>query len=168
MKESTYKNRYSTIQKHFAYFNKKKVSEIEAINVQTWQLRLAKQFSPNYVRIVQGMLCLAFDRAIILGLAKKNPARMIVNIKSKKVKIDFWTLEEFQKVISLLYKGDYYEHYLFISFWLLFMTGMRIGEAAALQQGYYLLKLLQSPEVDLYFFRFDIADHAGKQPYHLY
>ena len=34
---------------------------------------------------------------------------------------------------SLLYKGDYYEHYLFISFWLLFMTGMRIGEAAALQ-----------------------------------
>ena len=85
------------------------------------------------VRIVQGMLCLAFDRAIILGLAKKNPARMIGNIKSKKVKIDFWTLEEFQKVISLLYKGDYYEHYLFISFWLLFMTGMRIGEAAALQ-----------------------------------
>ena len=32
-----------------------------------------------------------------------------------------------------MYKGDYYEHYLFISFWLLFMTGMRIGEAAALQ-----------------------------------
>ena len=133
VKESTYKNRYSTIQKHFAYFYKKKVSEIEAINVQTWQLKLAKQFSPNYVRIVQGMLCLAFDRAIILGLAKKNPARMIGNIKSKKVKIDFWTLEELQKVISLLYKGDYYEHYLFISFWLLFMTGMRIGEAAALQ-----------------------------------
>ena len=101
--------------------------------MQTWQLKLAKQFNPNYIRIVQGMLCLAFDRAIILGLAKKNPARMIGNIKSQKVKIDFWTLEEFQKVISLLYKGDYYEHYLFICFWLLFMTGMRIGEAAALQ-----------------------------------
>lgn len=58
---------------------------------------------------------------------------MIGNIKSKKTKVDFWTLDEFQKVISLLYKGDYYEHYLFISYWLLFMTGMRIGEAAALQ-----------------------------------
>lgn len=79
------------------------------------------------------MLCIAFDRAIVLGLAKKNPARMIGNVKGKKPKVDFWTLEEFQKVISLLYKGDYYEHYLFISFWLLFMTGMRIGEAAALQ-----------------------------------
>ena len=58
---------------------------------------------------------------------------MVGNVKSKKSKVDFWTLEEFKKVISLLYKGDYYEHYLFISYWLLFMTGMRIGEAAALQ-----------------------------------
>ena len=133
MKESTYKNRLKTVQKHFAFFYRKKVDEIEPIHVQAWQLKLAKDFSPNYVRIIQGMLCMAFDRAIILGLAKKNPARMVGNIKSKKVKVDFWTLEEFQKVISLLYKGDYYEHYLFISFWLLFMTGMRIGEASALQ-----------------------------------
>lgn len=133
VKESTYKNRLNTIEKHFKFFYRKKVDEIEPIHVQTWQLNLAKDYSPNYVRIIQGMLSLAFDRAIILGLAKKNPARMVGNIKSKKVKVDFWTLEEFQKVISLLYKGDYYEHYLFICFWLLFTTGLRIGEAAALQ-----------------------------------
>lgn len=133
VKESTYKNRLNTIEKHFKFFYRKKVNEIEPIHVQTWQLKLAKDYSPNYVRIIQGMLSLAFDRAIILGLAKKNPARMVGNIKSKKVKVDFWTLEEFQKVISLLYKGDYYEHYLFICFWILFTTGLRIGEAAALQ-----------------------------------
>ena len=133
VKESNYKNRLNTIEKHFKFFYRKKVNEIEPIHVQTWQLKLAKDYSPNYVRIIQGMLSLAFDRAIILGLAKKNPARMVGNIKSKKVKVDFWTLEEFQKVISLLYKGDYYEHYLFICFWLLFTTGLRIGEAAALQ-----------------------------------
>ncbi len=132
VKESTYLNRYSTIQKHFAYFYKMATDEIEPIHVQSWQLELAKEFSPNYVHVVQGLLSLAFDRAIVLGIAKKNPSRMIGNIKSKKTTVDFWTLEEFQKVISLLYKGDYYEHYLFISFWLLFMTGMRIGEAAAL------------------------------------
>ena len=79
------------------------------------------------------MLSIAFDRAIVLGLAKKNPSRMIGNIKANKSKVDFWTLEEFQKVISLLYKVDYYEHYLFMCYWLLFMTGMRLGEAAALQ-----------------------------------
>lgn len=133
MKESTYINRRVTIQKHFKYFYKMATDEIEPINVQNWQLKMAKEFSPNYIRIVQGMLSIAFDRAIVLGLAKKNPSRMIGNIKSKKTKVDFWTLEEFQKVISLLYKGDYYEHYLFMSFWLLFMTGMRIGEASALQ-----------------------------------
>ena len=133
VKESTYLNRRSTIQKHFAYFYKMATDEIEPINVQNWQLELAKEFSPNYIRIVQGMLSIAFDRAIVLGIAKKNPSRMIGNIKGKKTKVDFWTLEEFQKVISLLYKGDYYEHYLFISFWVLFMTGLRIGEAAALQ-----------------------------------
>lgn len=133
VKESTYKNRQSTILKHFAYFYKMEVEKIEPIHVQNWQLKLAKQFSPNYVRIVQGMLAIAFDRAVVLGLARKNPARMIGNVKSKKPKVDFWTLEEFQKVIPLLYKNDYYKHYLFISFWLLFMTGMRIGEAAALQ-----------------------------------
>ena len=133
VKESTYKNRYATIEKHFAYFYKMNTDKIEPIHVQNWQLKLAKNYSPNYVRIIQGMLAVAFDRAIVLGLAKKNPARMIGNVKSRKPKIDFWTLEEFQKVISLLYKGDYYEHYLFISYWLLFMTGMRIGEAAALQ-----------------------------------
>ncbi len=121
VKESTYLNRRSTIQKHFSYFYKMAVDEIEPINVQNWQLKLAKEFSPNYIRIVQGMLSIAFDRAIVLGLAKKNPSRMIGNIKSKKTKVDFWTLDEFQKVISLLYKGDYYEHYLFTSFWLLFM-----------------------------------------------
>ena len=133
VKESTYLNRRSTIQKHFSYFYEMATDEIEPINVQNWQLELAKEFSPNYIRIVQGMLSIAFDRAIVLGIAKKNPSRMVGNIKSKKTKVDFWTLEEFQKVTSLLYKGDYYEHYLFISFWLLFMTGMRIGEAAALQ-----------------------------------
>ena len=133
VKESTYKNRYATIEKHFSYFYKMNTDKIEPIHVQNWQLKLAKNYSPNYVRIIQGMLAIAFDRAIVLGLAKKNPARMIGNVKSRKPKIDFWTLDEFQKVISLLYKGDYYEHYLFISFWLLFMTGMRIGEAAALQ-----------------------------------
>lgn len=132
VKESTYLNRATTIKKHFSYFYKMETDEIEPIHVQNWQLKLAKDFSPNYIRIVQGMLSIAFDRAIVLGIAKKNPSRMIGNIKSKKTKVDFWTLEEFQKVISLLCKKDYYEHYLFISFWLLFMTGMRIGEASAL------------------------------------
>ena len=37
--------------------------------------------------IVQGMLSIAFDGAIVLGIAKKNPSRMVGNIKSKKTKV---------------------------------------------------------------------------------
>lgn len=81
VKESTYKNRLNTINKHFKYFYKLNTDEILPLNVQNWQLKLAQKYSPNYVRIIQGMLAIAFDRAIVLGLAEKNPARMIGNVK---------------------------------------------------------------------------------------
>ena len=53
----------------------------------------------------------------------------------QKYKSGFKTKKEAKEAYSklVLAKGDYYEHYMFISYWLLFMTGMRIGEAAALQ-----------------------------------
>ena len=133
VKESTFKNRHQSMCKHFKYFDKMLVNKITPIHVQSWQLKLSKIYGPNYVRNVQGMFSRAMDRAIGLGLAKENPSKIIGNIKKHKVKIEFWTLEEFQSIISLLKKEDYYEHYIFVSLWLLFMTGLRIGEASALQ-----------------------------------
>lgn len=133
VKESTYENRISIIRKQFPYFYKLGVSKIEPIHVQSWQLKLSENLRPSYVRGVQGLFSLAMDRAIVLGLAKENPSKIIGNVKKQKTKIDFWTKEEFEKVISLIYKEDYYQHFLFISLWLLFMTGMRIGEATAVQ-----------------------------------
>lgn len=76
---------------------------------------------------------MAMDRAVVLGLAESNPSKIVGNVKKTKTKIDFWTKEEFEKVISLFYKDDYYQHFLFISLWFLFMTDMRIGEATAIQ-----------------------------------
>lgn len=78
------------------------------------------------------MLSLSFDRAIILGLMKDNPSRTVGHVKSTKTKIEFWTKEEFEKVISFIYIDDFFQHFLFVSLWLLFMSGMRRGEAAAL------------------------------------
>lgn len=51
----------------------------------------------------------------------------------ESLKIEFWTKEEFEKVISLIYKEVYYQHFLFVSLWFLLMTGIRIGEATAIQ-----------------------------------
>lgn len=133
VKDRTYENRLPTINKHFVFFFHLKVSGIEPMHVQKWQLKLSKTLSPSYVRGIQGLFSLAMDRAVVLGLAKDNPSKIIGNVKKQKTKVDFWTKEEFEKVISLIYKEDYYQHFIFISLVFLFMTGMRIGEATAIQ-----------------------------------
>ncbi|MBC6314070.1 tyrosine-type recombinase/integrase [Listeria grandensis] len=133
VKLRTYENRVSSIKKHFKYFYKFPVNGIDPLIVQSWQLKLSKKLSSQYVRAVQGLFSIAMDRAIVLNLAEVNPSKIIGNVKKRKTKVDFWTKEEFEQVISCIFKEDYYQHFLFISIWLLFMTGMRIGEATALQ-----------------------------------
>ncbi|WP_142971117.1 site-specific integrase [Enterococcus faecium] len=133
VKTRTYENRLKTILKHFPYFYKLAVSDIEPIHVQKWQLKLSKTLKPSYVRSVQGLFSVAMDRAVVLGLTTTNPSKIVGNVKKQKQVVDFWTKEEFEKVIALFYKGDFYQHFLFMSLWLLFMTGMRIGEATAIQ-----------------------------------
>ncbi|MEQ7226420.1 tyrosine-type recombinase/integrase [Enterococcus avium] len=133
VKLRTYENRIHSVHKHFPYFYKKAVCDIEPIHVQNWQLKMAKDLKPSYVRAIQGLFSVAMDRAIVLGITTTNPSKIIGNVKKVKPKVEFWTKEEFEKVISLIYKEDYYQHFLFISLWFLFMTGMRIGEATAIQ-----------------------------------
>jgi integrase len=64
---------------------------------------------------------------------KDNPSKAIENIKKEKSEIDFWTKEEFEAVISKIYLEDFFQHFQSVTIWLLSMTGMRIGEATALQ-----------------------------------
>lgn len=133
VKIRTYENWLHSIKKHFSYFYKMPVDKIEPIHVQNWQSQLFKTLSASYIRNVQGIFSLAMDKAILLGLAEKNASKIIGNVKKQKTKIDFWTKEEFEKVISCIYKEDYYQHFLYVSLWFLFMTGLRIGEATAVQ-----------------------------------
>jgi len=133
VKERTYDNRIPTIHKHLAYFSALKLRNIEPMHVQKWQIKLTKSLSPSYVRGIQGLFAMAMDRAVVLGLASSNPSKIIGNVKKQKTKVDFWTKEEFEKVLSLIYKDDYYQHFIFISLVFLFMTGMRIGEGSAIQ-----------------------------------
>ena len=134
VKERTYDNRLPTVRKHFTFFNNLITTEITPIHVQKWQLALSKKkYRSSYIRNVQGLFSMAMDRAVVLRLAESNPSKIVGNVKKTKTKIEFWTKEEFEKVISLFYKEDYYQHFLFISLWFLFMTGMRIGEATAIQ-----------------------------------
>lgn len=73
------------------------------------------------------------DRAVVLEMAKQNPSKIVGNVKKQKSQIDCWTIDEFEKVLSCIYREDYYQNFLYVSLWFLFMTGMRIGEATAIQ-----------------------------------
>ncbi|MDB1688222.1 tyrosine-type recombinase/integrase [Enterococcus casseliflavus] len=129
----TYENRRSSILKHFAFFYHLNVDQIKPIHVQTWQSKMSETLSRAYVRVVQGIFSVAMDRAVVLGLSSSNPSKIVGNVKKEKKIVDFWTKEEFEKVIATIYIEDYYQRFLFTTLWLLFMSGLRIGEATALQ-----------------------------------
>lgn len=78
-----------------------------SFHVQSWQLELAKQFSPNYIHVVQGLLSLAFDRAIVLGIAKKNPSRMI-GMRIGEAAALLWSDIDFDTGLLSITKTMYY------------------------------------------------------------
>lgn len=133
VKKRTYENRISSMRIHFAYFYNTKLKDINAPMMKKWQNSLAENYSNAYIRNIYGLFQKSLDLAVKLGLLNKNVAKQVGNVKKQKKKIDFWTQNEFEKVISTFDISDYYEHYTFIIIWLLFMTGLRLGEAQALE-----------------------------------
>ena len=82
VKESTYLNRRSTIQKHFSYFYKMTVDEIKPSNVQNWQLELAKEFNPNYIlpRALEKPAGLAGVHRIKIHALRHSHASMLIDM----------------------------------------------------------------------------------------
>src|SRR5699024_12863940 len=64
---------------------------------------------------------------------KDYPSMILGNVKKINTEIDIWMKVEFEDVISIMYLGEYFQHFQLIIIWLLFMIGMRIGGAIALQ-----------------------------------
>lgn len=83
--------------------------------------------------MIFGMFQKSLDLAVKLGLISQNVAKTVGNVKKGKQTVDFWTKEEFDKVIATFDKSNYYEHFSFVLIWSLFMTGMRFGEAQAIE-----------------------------------
>jgi integrase len=129
----TFENRMSAMRKHFAFFFGKKLKEINAPIVKEWQNRLAADYSSGYVRLIFGQFQKSLDLAVRLGLLQANIARRVGNVKKQKNRIEFWTKEDFEKVMATFDMSDYYERFSFTILWLLFMTGARIGELQALE-----------------------------------
>ncbi|WP_283750984.1 tyrosine-type recombinase/integrase [Bacillus cereus] len=129
----TFENRISSMNLHFTFFFSKKLKDISRPLIKQWHNKLSENYSSAYIRNLHGLFQKSLDLAVTLGLLQKNLAKQVGNVKKVKKKVDFWTKEEFEKVISTFDISDYHEHFSFITIWLLFMSGLRFGEAQALE-----------------------------------
>lgn len=133
VRERTYENRFSSMDKHLTYFYRYKLTDISAPIIKKWQNQLSKNYSGAYIRNIYGLFQMSLDLAVKLGLVANNTAKIVGNVKKQKQQIEFWTLDEFQKVLETFDTTDYYELYTYVSIYFLFMTGLRLGEAQALE-----------------------------------
>lgn len=120
--------------KRLSYFENMRLSDILAPHVKQWQNAMfIEGLSNNYIRSVHQILQQVFDLAVRLGMLPTNIAKQVGNVKKDKPKVDFWTVEEFQKFISTFDKSNIYDLLYFTTFWFFFMTGVRTSELQAIE-----------------------------------
>lgn len=61
-----------------------------------------------------------------------NISMKVKAISKGKFIPEYWTKNDFERVISQIYIEDYYEHLCFVMLWVYFMTGLRVNEGTAL------------------------------------
>lgn len=115
------------------YFGEFCITEITPAHVRQWQNKIIKEYAATTQRQLHAQLSAFFNFAVKFYGLKKNPARIAGSIgKIKSGRLNFWTLEEFNKAIAceedLAFKT---------AFILFFYSGLRSGELLALNVGDY-------------------------------
>jgi integrase len=112
------------------YFQNKDITKINTKDIVEWQnIMNDKQYSAKYKNVIHTHLSSILKYACQHYGLKQNVASIVGGFKDDKVKnkIEFWTYEEFEQFISAV---DDLTYKTFFS--LLYYTGLRLGEALAL------------------------------------
>lgn len=119
------------------YFKDMKMSKITPIIIRDFQNRLitginprnGKPYKAHYVQKINAQLSALMNHAVNFYELSENPCKKAGSLKLRyEKKINFWTLEEFNKYIKVIeHKSISY-----VGFNVLFWTGIRIGELLAL------------------------------------
>ena len=120
---------YLFTSKLLPFFGHMACDEITPAQIRKWQNELVNQnYRPTYLRIINNQLTAIFNFAVKYYGLPSNPVKRAGSMgKCHADAMQFWTVEEFQKFIASV-KNPAYK----TIFSLLFWTGMRIGEALAL------------------------------------
>lgn len=130
---TTFNNRLSLFNQMIAEFGRIKLKNITALRIQSWKNELTEKYAQNYARAIFGLFSKTLEKAKSLNMVTTNFATKTGAIKKRKTTVDFWTVDEFQKVLTTFNLADYYNHFCFVMVWLFFMTGLRVNEGAALR-----------------------------------
>lgn len=130
MKHQTYYTKNRIIINHILpFFKDMPVDQITNRVVNEWKnVILAKNFKPTYSRTIRAQLSAIFNYAKLNYNLTINPCESICwNNLPPMTSVNYWTLEEFRKFAILLRNPRH-----IMCFYLLFWTGMRVGELLAL------------------------------------
>ena len=112
------------------YFGEKKMNEITVADIRAWQNAMIKEgYQPTYLKHIHNQLSAIFNYAVNYYDLGSNPCKKACSMgKSKADEMQFWTKEEFEKFSDCLMD----KRLSWLSFQILFWTGIRIGELLAL------------------------------------
>ena len=137
LKLNTWLTKESIIQKKILpYLGKRKVSEITPRDIITWQNEMRKltdskgnPYSTTYLKTIHNQMSAIFNHAVRYYGLGSNPAAKAGSMGEKEAaEMDFWTKEEFLKVIDAMMDSPI--HY--YAYEMLYWCGIREGELFAL------------------------------------
>ncbi|MGG3528354.1 site-specific integrase [Bacillus pseudomycoides] len=131
--KNTFSLHQNSVKNHIVpYFNNILLKDVKPVLYQKFINNLTeKGYSRRTVEIVHGTMYNAMKKAIILEKISKNPCDGVeIKIKKKDPEIQFIESEHISRFLQEAYKYDYIY---WIFYKTLIETGMRKGEAAALQ-----------------------------------
>lgn len=134
LRETTMRNKeYIVRDKILPYFGKTPLNEITAPKIRKWQSALIREgYKPTYLKTVNNQLSAVLNYAVRYYNLRSNPCHKAGSMgKSRADKMDYWTLDEFQRFEEAISDKETS----WIAFRMLFWTGMRLGELLALTIG---------------------------------
>lgn len=135
VKDITFETRESALNLLIERFGKKSLREItlhDAQNFRTWLLSKDASFSQSYASSVFGIFRRTLEYAKDMQYINNNISKKCKAIPKGKIFVNYWTKNEFEKVLATIYTEDFYEHMWFVLIWLYYITGVRLNEGTAL------------------------------------
>lgn len=145
VKAQTFENAQFIFEKKMRYFYFLKLRDITSEDIEDWMTELSQTaprhpksgiehatLSKNYVNRILGHLRIVLARAVKMGIIEKNPVDDVVPYTLENMKVEFWEIEEFKKVMDSIPETSLQNIHRKLVFELLFYTGIRIGELEAL------------------------------------